>query len=74
MEYLIGGELMDTIKTLRIHAGLTQEQLGKLLGLGQSAVSMWEAGERLPRADMLPELSRILGCTIDDLFGRPAVN
>jgi len=67
--------IMDvTIKDLREKSGLTQKQLGNLLGLGQSAVSMWEAGERMPRADMLPELARILGCTIDDLFDRPAVN
>jgi len=63
---------MTELKALRERAGLTQLQLGKLLGKGQSAVAMWEAGDRMPRADKLPELARILGCTIDELYGQPA--
>lgn len=56
------------LKRLREKAGLTQEQLGQKLGVGQSTVGMWETGERLPRADKLPELAKALGCTIDDLL------
>lgn len=63
---------MEAIKILREKAGLTQHQLGQMLKVGQSAVAMWEAGESSPRADKLPELARILGCTIDELYGQPA--
>lgn len=62
------------LKRLREKAGLTQEQLGQKLGVGQSTVGMWETGERLPRADKLPELARILNCTIDDLLNPESVS
>lgn len=60
---------MTAIKILREKAGMTQKQLGRLLGLGQSAIAMWENGERRPRAEMLPELAKVLSCTIDQLYG-----
>lgn len=36
----------DNIKNIRRKKGLTQEELGRLLGVGKSAVSRWESGER----------------------------
>lgn len=56
------------IKEKRESKNLTQEELGKKVGVNRSAVAMWEAGEALPRADKLPEIAKILGCSIDDLF------
>jgi len=29
---------------------------------------MWEIGKSMPRADKLPALAKILGCTISDLY------
>lgn len=63
---------MNPIKALREKTELTQQRLGELLGVVQSTVAMWETGESMPRADKLPELARILGCTIDELYGQPA--
>ena len=60
---------MNQIKILREKNDLTQEALCKLTGVTQSAVAKWETGESRPRADKLPELARILGCSIDELFG-----
>lgn len=48
--------------------GMTQQELADLLKTTRSTVAMWESGESFPRADKLPQLARILGCTIDDLF------
>lgn len=36
----------ENIKNMRRKKGLTQEELGGLLGVGKSAVSRWENGER----------------------------
>ena len=56
------------IKELRLKAGLTQEQLADRMNMNQSALSKWEKGVSAQRADKLPELAKILGCTIDELF------
>ena len=62
---------MYAIRELRKKAGLTQVELAQLLGFkSTSVISMWESGDRSPRTDKLPELARILHCSIDDLFER----
>lgn len=60
---------MKNLKLLREQTGLTQQGLAQALGVEQSTVSMWETGNSSPRADKLPELARILKCTIDELYG-----
>lgn len=59
---------MIAIKSLRIKKGISQDALAKLLGTTQAAVAMWEAGTRMPRADKLPKLAEVLGCSVSDLF------
>lgn len=59
-----------SITEARRSKNLTQLQLAGALGVTRSTVAMWESGESLPRADKLPQLAQILGCTIDDLFPR----
>lgn len=59
---------MNNFKRLREQANLTQQNIADTLNIRQSTVAMWESGEQFPRADKLPELAKILNCTIDDLF------
>lgn len=61
---------MIAIKSLRIKKGISQDALAKLLGTTQAAVAMWEAGARMPRADKLPKLAEVLGCSVSDLFAK----
>lgn len=56
------------IRQLRLSRGLTQEQLGRPLGLSGQAVSKWESAATMPDIQLLPELSALLGVTIDELF------
>ena len=60
--------LHERIAALRKERGLTQEQLGGLVGVSAQAVSKWEKGGA-PDVELLPVLSRQLGVTIDALFG-----
>ena len=61
--------MKDKIKSLRIQAGLTQEQLAHEVGYKrQSTVGMWEAGDRTPPTKKLVALARALGCTIEELL------
>lgn len=61
--------LGQQIKKYRISKGITQEQLGELVGVTTQAVSKWERGGT-PDAELLPALSGALGVSIDALFGR----
>ena len=59
----------ENIKKYRIESGITQEQLGELIGVTTQAVSRWERGGT-PDTEMLPILSDVLGVSIDALFSR----
>lgn len=47
--------------------GLTQEQLGFAVGVTKSSVSAWEIGRETPGVKYLPELSRTLQRSLDEL-------
>ena len=53
---------------LRKEKGITQTFLASKLGVKQNTVAQWESGKRNPPAAKLPDLARLLGCTVDDLF------
>ena len=61
--------LSGRIVELRKERGLTQEQLGQLVGVSAQAVSKWEKGGA-PDVELLPALADRLGVSIDSLFGR----
>lgn len=56
------------IKKAREKAGLTQQELADKLGVGQSAVAMWESQKALPRTDKLPVLAKVLKCSVSALL------
>lgn len=56
------------IRLYRERANLKQNELADMLHLTQSAIAKWETGEAVPRADKLPQLAKILNCSIEDLF------
>lgn len=59
----------EQIKKIRTEKGITQEQLGELIGVTTQAVSRWERGGT-PDAELLPRISDVLGVSTDSLFGR----
>lgn len=56
------------IREYRERAGMTQRQLGVLMGVDCSAVTKWETEVVLPRARDIPHLAQVLGCLPGDLF------
>lgn len=61
-------EMGAKIRQLRLHRGMTQEELGNGLGVSPQAVSKWESGTTLPDIQLLPELAVLFGVSIDELF------
>lgn len=56
------------LRRLRLDKGLTQEQLANRLGVSVQSVSRWECATTLPDVMLLPELARLYGVTVDDLY------
>lgn len=63
------GILGKRIKELRHMKKVTQEDLGRAVGVTTQAVSKWECGG-VPDAELLPAIADYFGVTIDNLFGR----
>ncbi len=52
----------------RIDANLSQEDAASALGIERSTIAKWETGKAKPRADKLPSIARLYGCSISDLL------
>ncbi|MDE7261760.1 MAG: helix-turn-helix domain-containing protein, partial [Oscillospiraceae bacterium] len=59
----------EQITKYRKERNLTQEELGRAVGVSTQAVSRWENGGA-PDVALLPAIADKLGVTIDALFGR----
>ena len=58
----------NLIAALRSEKGLSQSELGLMLGVTNKAVSRWETGRGYPDTALLLKLSEILGITVDELL------
>ena len=56
------------ICALRMRAGLSQFQLGNLVGVSDKAVSKWENGDAKPRIATCYRLAEVLGVNINELL------
>lgn len=59
---------MNQVRHYREKLSFSQSELAEKLGVSQQAVAKWETGEAMPRADKLPQLAKLLGCTADKLL------
>lgn len=60
----------DRLKELREKAGLTQSELGKLIGSSDRVVGYYEANDRFPRkAKTLQKISEVFKVSVDYLLG-----
>lgn len=60
--------MVSNIRNFRVRKNLSQEDLAARLGIDRTTVTKWETGESLPRAEKLPRIAAILGCTVDELL------
>ena len=66
---------MNALKKYRLRGTIpTQRAAAKLLGVSETCISKWESGVNKPRAQMIPTIAKLYGCTVDDLLGNDANN
>ena len=58
----------EKIIEFRQKNNLTQGEFGKLLGISAQAISKWEREICYPDITILPDLARVLGCSVNDFF------
>lgn len=56
------------IRKYRNKKGISQEELGRAVGVTTQAVSKWERGG-VPDAELIPSIAKLIGVTTDMLFG-----
>lgn len=65
---IAGESLGFRIKRLRMASGLTQGQLGALIGISSTAVGNWESGEFHPKGRYVTKLAEALGIDVSELL------
>lgn len=55
------------IKKYRREKGMTQKELADALGVKNTTVSMWEVGSNLMPAEVLVEVCRVLGVSLNEI-------
>ncbi|MBO4324854.1 MAG: helix-turn-helix transcriptional regulator [Lachnospiraceae bacterium] len=63
----------SNIKKYRKQRKITQEQLAKVLGVSDQAVSRWENGSTYPDIELLPTIALYFRVTLDELMGMEAI-
>lgn len=61
---------MERIKILRRQKSLTMKELGEIVGVSESTISLYENKKRQPDNDTLVKLADALNCSVDYLLGR----
>lgn len=64
MEIPIG----KNIRRMRLEKGMTQRELAHHVRVSVQAVSKWENDRAFPDLVLLPDIARIFGVTLDELF------
>lgn len=58
----------EKIKELRIENGLSQMQLGKLIGVSQKAIDYWERNVNEPKVSYVIALVKTFNISYDEFF------
>ena len=62
---------MEGIRPRRVAMGLSIGEAADRLGVTRQAWSNWERGVAIPFSGLLPDLARVLACTIEELYRVP---
>lgn len=63
----------ENMKKFRVAKKYTQEDVAEKLCITAQSVSRWECGNTLPDVMLLPEIAKLYGVMVDDLFKKQSV-
>lgn len=61
--------MTEIIKKRRRKMGITQKEFADRLDISSKTVSRWESGVQMPDVILVPEIARVLGITVNELYG-----
>ena len=62
-------DFQSRLRDLRIEKGLSQQELGEIIGVTHTAISFWETGVNEPKISYLIALCKYFDVTADYLLG-----
>ncbi|TCL55593.1 DNA-binding XRE family transcriptional regulator [Kineothrix alysoides] len=62
--------LSDRLKKSRISVGLNQTELGKIIGVGKTTISMYETGNSTPSDEIKLKIAEYFNVSVDYLLGK----
>ena len=64
----------ERLQTIRDDKGFTQKHLGEVLNISVSTISHYENGTREPNIEILIQIAKVLGVSVDYLIGSTNVS
>ena len=65
---MMNNKIGEKIMKLRLKMNLSQRQLAERVGVSASAITMYEANERVPRDEVKVRLAHFFDTTVQSLF------
>lgn len=59
----------QNLRKYRKQRGMTQNELGAILGCGYTDIAQYESGRAKPMPDDLKKIAEVLGVRVDELLG-----
>ena len=56
------------MRAMREKKDMSQQAVALEIGVERSTVAKWESGKSRPRAELLPKLAKVFGCSIEELL------
>ena len=56
------------MRDMREKKDMSQQAVAVEIGVERSTVAKWESGKSRPRAELLPKLAKLFGCSIEELL------
>ena len=56
------------MRAMREKKDMSQQAVALEIGVERSTVAKWESGKSRPRAELLPKLAKLFGCSIEEVL------